>query len=185
MTDAAIIDLYWQRSELAIEATGRTYGGYCYAVADRILNDPEDSEECVSDTWLAAWNSIPPQRPSPLRVYLGALTRRISLSRLRARLADKRGGGEAVLVLEELAECVPAARDTEQTVAERALVSALNAFLKGLGEEERRLFVARYWHNYPVAELAEAFALKPSTVTTRLSRTRSKLRRYLEKEGLL
>ena len=184
MTDTAIIELYFSRSEQAIAESQTSYGGYCYRVADGILNDRSDSEECVNDTWLAAWNTIPPTRPQSLKAYFGALTRRISVDRLRKRLADKRGKGEALVALDELAECIPSGWSMETAVENRALIDALNAFLAGCPAAERNLFVARYWYGLPVEELAARFSLKKNTAVSRLRRTRIRLLKYLEKEDL-
>ena len=144
MTDAAIIELYFSRSEQAIAESETSYGGYCYHVANGILNDRADSEESVNDTWLAAWNAIPPTRPNCLKAYFGALTRRISVDRLRRRSAAKRGGGEALIALEELAECIPSGFSVERTIENKLLIQAFNAFLASQTEAERNLFVARY-----------------------------------------
>lgn len=184
MTDASIIDLYWRRLEQAIEESQNTYGRYCYRVANGILRDPEDSEESVNDTWLAAWDSMPPARPQCLKSYFGVLTRRISVSRLRAKLAEKRGGGEALLAIEELAECIPSGWSLEKTVEDRELIRAFNAFLAKQPETERNLFVARYWYGLPVAEIALKFRIRQNTVLTKLRRTRVRLLKFLEKEEL-
>lgn len=184
MTDATIIELYFSRSEQAIAESETSYGDYCYRVANGILNDRADSEESVNDTWLAAWNAIPPTRPQSLKAYFGALTRRISVDRLRKRLADKRGKGEALIALDELAECIPSGWSMETSVENRALIDAFNAFLAGCPAAERNLFVARYWYGLPVEELAARFGLKKSTAVSRLRRTRIRLLKYLEKEDL-
>ena len=185
MTDSLILELYWARSESAIEESQRSYGPYCYRIASAILNDPRDSEESVNDTWLGAWNAIPPARPLDLKAFFGALTRRISIGRLRERTAAKRGGGEALAAIDELAECIPARWSTEKAVEAKELVRALNAFLAAQPETERALFVARYWYGLPVARLAGKFGLRQNTVLTKLRRTRIRLREYLEKEELL
>lgn len=143
MTDTSIIELYFRRSERAINESQASYGGYCYRVADGILRDARDSEEGVNDTWLAAWNAIPPTRPNCLKAYFGALTRRISVDRLRRRSAAKRGGGEALIALEELAECIPSGFSVERTIENKLLIQAFNAFLASQTEAERNLFVAR------------------------------------------
>ena len=124
MTDASIIELYFRRSERAINESQASYGGYCYRVADGILRDARDSEESVNDTWLAAWNAIPPTRPNCLKAYFGALTRRISVDRLRRRSAAKRGGGEALIALEELAECIPSGFSVERTIENKLLIQS-------------------------------------------------------------
>lgn len=184
MTDESIIALYWKRSEQAVAESQNAYGRYCYRVANGILNDPSDSEESVNDTWLAAWAAMPPGRPQNLKTFFGVLTRRISVSRLRARLAEKRGGGEALLALEELAECIPARWSVEKAVEDRELVGAFDAFLATQPEKERNLFVARYWYGLPIAELSAKFGMRQNTVLTKLRRTRLRLLNYLEKEGL-
>ena len=184
MTDTSIIALYLRRSEQAIKESQTAYGRYCYRVANGILKDPSDSEESVNDTWLAAWESIPPAQPQNLRAYLGTLTRRISIDRLRARRAEKRGGDEALLAIDELAECIPSSWNVEKTVEDRELIRAFNGFLAGLPETERNLFVARYWYGLTAAEIALKFNSKQNTVLTKLRRTRIRLLKYLEKEGL-
>ena len=184
MTDASIIELYFARAEQAIEESQTAYGGYCYRVAQGILNDRADSEESVNDTWLAAWNAMPPTHPQCLKAFFGALTRRISVDRLRRRLAGKRGGGEALIALEELAECIPSDWSMERSVENRELIRAFNAFLSALPPRERNLFVARYWYGLPVDELAAKFGLNKNTALSKLRRTRLRLLEYLEKEGL-
>lgn len=184
MTDASIIELYFARAERAIEESQTAYGGYCYRVANGILNDRADSEESVNDTWLAAWNAMPPTHPQCLKAFFGALTRRISVDRLRRRLAGKRGGGEALIALEELAECIPSDWSMERSVENRELIRAFNAFLSALPSRERNLFVARYWYGLPVDELAVKFGMNKNTALSKLRRTRLRLLEYLEKEGL-
>ena len=184
MTDTSIIDLYFNRSERAIAESQNSYGGFCYRVANGILNDPADSEESVNDTWLAAWNTIPPTRPQSLKTYFGALTRRISIDRLRKRLAGKRGKGEALIAIDELAECIPSSWSMERSVENRELIRAFNTFLATQAALERNLFVARYWYGLPVAEIAAKFGIKKNTALSKLRRTRIRLLKYLEKEDL-
>ncbi len=184
MTDASIISLYFARSERAIAESESAYGGYCYRVADGILNDRSDSEESVNDTWLAAWTSIPPTRPNCLKTFFGALTRRISIDRLRKRTAEKRCRGEALIALDELSECIPSTWSIEKAIEDRELIRAFDFFLAQLPEAERNLFVARYWYGLSVAELGAKFDLRRNTVLSKLRRTRLRLLRYLEKEDL-
>ncbi|MCL2153263.1 MAG: hypothetical protein FWH57_09970 [Oscillospiraceae bacterium] len=116
MTDAEIIDLFWNRDQAAITQTSKQYGNYCYAIANGILNNREDSEECVSDTWLKAWNAIPPQRPYKLSLFLGKITRNLAFDKYKMNRAKKRGGSEFALVLDELDECIPSSNTVEQTI---------------------------------------------------------------------
>jgi len=184
MDDNGIIGLFFARSEDAILETDRKYGGYCYSIAYNILTNREDSEESVSDTYLAAWNAIPPRRPPVLGAFLGKITRHGAIDRWRARNAGKRGGGEVVLALEELGQCA-GGQTPEQAYGRKELAGAIDRFLAGLSETERSVFLCRYWYLDPVAEIAEHFGFTGSKVTSMLHRTRGKLRAALEKEGLL
>ena len=154
MEDGEIVALYWQRSEQAIAETQRKYGGYCYSIAKNILWSAEDSEETVSDTYIGAWNAMPPSRPEQLRTFLGKITRRLALKKLRTQTAEKRGGGETQLVLDELEGCVPAGADVEMQVELRELVRRIDAFLQTLSREERRVFPCRYWYFDSITEIA-------------------------------
>ncbi|MBO5496688.1 MAG: sigma-70 family RNA polymerase sigma factor [Oscillospiraceae bacterium] len=184
MEDRKIVDLYWQRDENAIPETAAKFGGYCRTIAYNILSDAEDAEECLNDTWLRAWNTMPTNRPAKLAPYLGKLSRWISLTRLREKTSLKRGGGETELVLDELAEAVDSGADVEKAVELKELNAALRRFLKSLGETERQVFLARYWFIASIAEIAEKFGFSESKVTSMLHRTRKKLLAYLKEEGL-
>lgn len=184
MDDLAIVELYWNRSETAITETANKYNGYCYSIAYNILANKEDSEETVSDTWLTAWNVIPPRRPSLLAAFLGKITRHISIDRWRVRTAQKRGGGEVAVALEELGDCVSGGVTPEQSVERKELVQSFNRFLDTLSETERSLFLCRYWYLDTVPAIAVNFGFSRSKVTSMLHRTRGKLRVHLEKEGL-
>lgn len=144
MDDNRIVDLYWKRSEQAITETSMKYGKYCYAIAYNILYNNEDSEESVNDTYLAAWNSMPPKRPDILSAFLGKITRYISIDRWKNRMALKRGGGEITLVLEELEECVSAKMSVEEEYLKKELLEDINQFLADLPETERKVFMYRY-----------------------------------------
>lgn len=185
MEDKAILELYFARSEEAIAETAAKYGGYCYSIAYNILSDAQDSEESVSDTWLAAWNSIPPRRPAILATFLGKITRHFAIDRWRARGAQKRGGGEITLALEELEECADSSRGPEQLLARRELAGLINRFLESLPETERNVFLCRYWYLYSVEQIAAGFRFSRSKTASMLHRTRGKLRRLLEEEGVL
>ncbi len=183
MRDAEILDLYWARDERAIAETQSAYGSYCYSIAWHILYDREDSDECVNDTWFRAWNAIPPGRPGRFSLFLGAITRNLSLDRWKERRAMKRGGGEMTMALDELAECVPDTHNTEETVVAAELEGLVNAFLHTLPEKDCNVFLRRYWYVEEYGEIAKRYGMNLNTVKTSLFRTRNKLREYLEKEG--
>lgn len=185
MDDKNIVDLYWQRSEKAIVETDTKYGAYCFSIAYNVLANNEDAEESVSDTYMAAWNKLPPHRPSILATFLGKITRNISISRWRSRSAYKRGGGEIVLALEELDECVADKQNVESNYIKKEAVAAFNRFLDTLPETERRIFLRRYWCLDPIADIAANFGFSQSKVTSMLHRTRAKLRSRFEKEGFV
>ena len=176
-TENAILDLFFARDERAITSAEREYGGFCMNVAMNILHKTQDAEECVNDTWLKAWNSIPPQRPSPLRAWLGRVTRNLALSRYRYNHAARRDA-DMTACLEELEGCI-AMPDSDAG----QLPALLDAFLGTLPPTDRKLFVGRYWHRYPTAALAKGYGLTENAVYVRLARVRDKLRDYLEKEG--
>ena len=183
MEDREIVALFWARDEGAIPAAADRYGGYCASIARNILGDERDAEECVNDTWLAAWNAMPPHRPARLSTFLGKLTRNLSVNRWKARQADKRGGGQLPLVLDELAECVSGADSVEDAVARRELAQAIDRFLSGLPARSRALFVRRYWHCDSIAAIAARYHITQGSAAMDLSRTRKKLRAYLAERG--
>ncbi len=185
MEDAFIIELFWARSEAAISETDKKYGRYCRSIARGILSNEEDAEECVNDTYLGAWNSIPPHRPRVLSTFLGKLTRRISLNRWKAQHTQKRGGGEIALALEELSEIVPASGSVEEELEGKVLSAAINVFLTSLPETERDVFVCRYWFLAPIPEISRRFQFSQSKTKSMLFRTREKLKVFLREEGLL
>lgn len=184
MEDTEILELYFARSEQAIAETDRKFGSYCYTIAYNILSNREDSEESVSDTYLAAWNAIPPRRPNLFRAFLGKLTRHISIDRWRKYSAQKRGGGEMPLALEELEDCAGGG-DAESALAEKELTRLLNAFLAGLPETERNVFLCRYWYLDSIQTISQRAGFTQSKVTSMLHRTRGKLRKKLGEEGYL
>ena len=185
MRDTEIIDLYWERKETAIAESQKSYGNYCYSIAWNILHAREDSEECVNDTWLRAWNAIPPTRPQRLGIFLGTITRNLSFDRWKQKNALKRGSGEMNAALDELAECVPAAGSTEEAVEEAELQRMLNRFLGTLKERERNIFLRRYWYAEEYGEIARRYDMKLNTVKTTMFRIRGKLKDYLEQEGVV
>lgn len=184
MNDNEIISLYWQRSESAIAETDKKYGSYCHAIAWRILENHEDAGECVNDTWLGAWRSMPPHRPERLATFLGKITRNLAFNRYRDEKRKKRGGGQMTLVLEELGECVPDRVCVESRVESLTFAECFNGFLENLSREDRALFLRRYWYAEPIKELAGVFRMSESAVKTRLFRLRAKLKTELEKAGI-
>ena len=185
MEDSQIIELYWQKNADAISETSSKYGAYCYTIADNILHSIEDSEECVNDTWLHAWNAMPPQKPNVLRMFLAKITRSLSVNRFNARNAEKRGGGEINLVLDELADCLAGETNVEAEYEVKELEQCIRRFVRGLPERDGNVFVRRYFFTEPVAAIAKRYDLTESNVTVILSRTRKKLRLKLAKEGYL
>ena len=185
MDDSRIVELYWNRSEQAIGETDQKYGKYCYRIAYNILASKEDSEETVSDTYMTAWKTIPPHRPSVLGTFLGKITRNLSIDRWRTRSAYKRGGGQMVLALEELEECVASSENVEQTYAKKELLAAYQRFIEKLPVTERRVFLLRYWYLDSIGDVAQKHGFSESKVKSMLHRTRQKLRRCLAEEGLL
>lgn len=184
MTDLQIIDLYWARSEEAITATAAAYGNYCTSIAFNILRSYEDSEECVSDTWHRAWQSMPPQRPNPLRVWLGKVTRNLALDRWRAGQAEKRGGGQMDVLLSELENCLPSGVTPEKQAEDSEVVEGINRFLRSQSPAARIIFLRRYWYGDSVADIAAAMGMGRSAVKSALFRAREGLRQHLEEEGL-
>lgn len=181
MNDNEIVELYHQRSELAISESRQKYGAYCGSIAQNILHCTEDTEECVNDTWSRAWNSIPPARPVRLSVFLGKITRNLALDRWRRRNSAKNGGGQTSLCLDELSECVS---DGGRLSEAYDLKAALESFLRALKPETRRIFMLRYWYMLPVKEVARQCGNTEAAVKMSLSRTRAALREHLTKEGL-
>lgn len=185
MDDEKIVELYWQRDQRAIEKTQHKYGSYLTKVAYNILSDWEDSVESVNDTYLSAWNAMPPHRPQALCAFLSKLTRRISIDLLRKKQSAKRGGGEYVLSLSELSQCLPGGNTTEQEADGRALAQSIQRFVQALPEKSRNVFIGRYFYMDPVKEVARYCGLTESNAKVLLHRTRLALREHLEQEGYL
>ncbi len=183
ISDLQIIELYFKRDEKAISETADKYGKYCFSVANNILSSEQDAEECVNDTWLRAWNSIPPQRPGNLRLFLAKIARNLAFDRFKKLRRKKRGGGEIVLALEEIGEFVPGGDRVQSELEERELMRAVNRFLHSLPERERNIFINRYFHVETAKLIAEKYGLTEGNVQKILSRTRMKLKKYLETEG--
>ena len=183
--DEQIVSLYWQRNETAIRETETKYDRYLTKIAYNILSDLEDSRESVNDTYLAAWNSMPPHRPGVLSTYLGKITRRISIDRFRYRTREKRRASEYEISLTELGDCVSAGNTTEEAVNVKLLAEAIGIFLRLQPEENRNIFLCRYYFLDSVKDVAQKFGMTESKCKTVLFRTRQALREYLVKEGFL
>lgn len=181
MTDAQIVELYFLRDESAIEESKNKYGNYCNSIAYNILRSKEDSEECVNDTWLGAWNAMPPHKPDRLSLFLGSITRNLSISLFRKRTAEKRGGGETALCLAELEECVGSGDCANEDLE---LKDALDRFLDSVKPEPKKIFLLRYWYMMSISRTAEACQKTEGQVKMSLKRTRDKLKKFLEKEGI-
>ena len=184
MEDNQIIQLYFDRSEEAIAQTAVKYGKYCHTIAYNILHNFEDSEECVNDTYWKAWSRIPPRRPRRLAAFLGRITRNLSLDMYRHYTADKRGGGEMSVALEELGDCISSPEPMDNHIDEMVLVEILNRFLASLPAEHRKIFMRRYWYVSSVKEIADDYAITESKVKMSLLRSRNQLKTVLEKEGI-
>jgi len=185
MQDKDIVALYWERNEQAIKETEKTYGRYLLKIAYNILSNTEDSKETVNDTYVKAWHSIPPQKPTVLSTYLGKLTRELSIDRIRTRTRQKRGGSQYLLSLEELNEVVSSEDDTADTCELHLLAKSIGDFLLTLSPDTRHIFVGRYYFLDSVRDIAAYCHKSEATVKTTLHRTRTALKAYLQKEGLL
>ena len=183
MDDQQIVQYYFDRDEQAIALSAQKYGALCHRVAMNILDSREDSEECVNDTYLQAWNAIPPERPTLLGAYLCRITRNLAINRYRADHRDKRGGGQAEAVLEELRECLPGG-DMDEHLDELVLRDAINKFLRGQLSRNRAIFLRRYWAMERVEDIAMDLGLRRGQTATILYRMRRELKKHLEKEGI-
>lgn len=184
MEDIQIVDLYWMRSEDAIPQTAAKYGALCRYIADRILHDDRDSEECVNDTYLHAWKSMPPKRPDILSAFLAKITRNLALDRYEKDQAKKRGGGECPLVLDELEECIPGPDAPDKVSDSLVIRYTLNRFLSKLPADKRKIFVLRYWYLEPVKEIAKKCKVSESNVKMTLQRLREELKQLLAEGGI-
>ena len=184
MKDNEILELYFLRDERAIAETKAKYGKYCQSIAKNILSDNCDAEECENDTYNAAWNSIPPQRPENLSAYLGKITRNIALKALRSKNAEKRKGSEAILSLDELEDCISCDKSISDELDNEELARIISDFLRSLKKTERQIFVCRYWYCDSIADICFRFGLGESKVKMMLLRTRNKLAKHLTEKGV-
>lgn len=183
MTDSEIITLYWERNQTAITASNEKYGAYCFAVANAILSNYEDSSECVNSTWLQSWNSMPPQRPNVLKLFFAKITRNLAINTYRKNTAQIRGGKEFKASLDELTECVPSKSSIESEFDKSELEKSINVFLRSLSERDCCVFLRRYFYSDSVKSIAKRYGLSEPNTLSILFRTRNKLKEYLEKEG--
>ena len=183
MEDEKIVSLYWNRSEQAIAETSLKYGKYCYSIAYNILCSDQDAEESVNDTYMDAWNSMPPHKPSVLSAFLGKITRRLSIDRWRKNRAQKRGGGAMIWVLDELEECISEESSLEEELEKQRLREVINSFVASLQTTEQKVFLCRYWYMDPIDSICRQFGFSESKVKSMLMRTRQKLKIILAEEG--
>ena len=183
MDDSRIVDLYWDRDERAVEETAQKYGPYCQQIAMNILRNLQDAEECVNDTYLRTWNTIPPQRPTKLGAFVGKITRHLSLDKFKARSAEKRLGDSFGLSLEELEGCLPSG-DFEADLDAQAIGAAINRFLGKELPTARKIFVCRYFYGDSIEDICRRFSMTEAKVKSSLFRSRNRLRAHLEKEGI-
>ena len=183
MDDAKIVQMYFDRDEQAIPATADKYGSYCTSIANNILGNHEDAEECVNDAYLNTWNAIPPHRPKMLSTFLGKIVRNLAFNRYKHNSADKRGGGEMAAVLDELAGCVSGNEDVGQAYEYKELVAAINNFLGTLSTHKRNIFVCRYWYADSISDIAARYNMTYAAVSMELNRLRTKLHNYLIERG--
>lgn len=183
MEDSGILALYFARDERAVAETAEKYGGRCYAVSYQILRSREDAEECVNDTYIKAWNAIPPQRPAYLGAFLQKIARNLALTLYQAAHAQKRGSGQVLALTEELADCVTG--NPEAAVEQAELSRILDQFLRTLPDRDQYIFLRRYWHADGIGEIAVRCHLAAGTVKSSLYRSRQKLKAYLLERGIV
>ena len=185
MEDEQIIDLYWARSENAISETANKYGSHCRAIAFNILRSDQDAEECLNDTYLRAWDAMPPERPRHLSAFLGRITRNLSLDRYKQNTAAKRGRGQTALALDELSACIPGEESVGEALDLMALTASLERFLYAQPRLKRDVFIRRYWYLSPIKEIARDYGMSQSKTASMLHRTRIHLKAHLEEEGVI
>ena len=183
MEDRQIVELYWRRDENAIAETRRKYGVFCHAIALRILSDRQDAEECVSDTWLRAWNAMPPQRPTLLRPWLGKVVRNLAVNRWEKNRAQKRYAGMELL-LDELSDALPSPQTVERQMEAAELGALISKWLRTLDADDRMLFLRRYWNGESLKDLARMWGEAPSRLAQRTYRLRQALKAELERNGV-
>ena len=183
MEDVKIIELYFERDKKAIDETAAKYGGLCMSISMNILGVREDAQECVNDTYLKTWESIPPHRPSLLSAFVGKIARNLSINRLSRNTAAKRGGSQGALILDELSGIVSGSGSVEEEAEAKEMIRDINAFIGTLSEEQRYIFLRRYWYCDSIGDIAKSCKKSSNAVTVSLARTRGKLKEYLTERG--
>ena len=183
MEDGRIIELFYERSEQAIAELSEKYGVLCHRIADNILKDAMDAEECVNDAYLAVWNTVPPQRPDPLSSYLCRIVRNLAVKKYHQKTAKKRNSFYDVAI-EEISECLPSGMSVEEEFEAREMSRLIDSFLETLDPDSRIMFVLRYWHSCSVGDIAKRFHVSSHYVSVRLFRIRKSLKKYLDREGV-
>ena len=183
MEDHEIVRLFLERDERALSETEKKHGKRCRVIAENILNDREDAADCLNDAYFKVWNLIPPERPKFLGAFVSSIVKYTAIDMLKAKRAQKRGGGEIMQAIEELEDMVSDNSDVERTYENREIIEKINDFLEGIPFEHRKIFVLRYWYCCEIPDIAKRFGLRKNTVSVMLNRTRKRLREYLEKEG--
>lgn len=185
MDDRSIVNLYWARNEQAISETAAKYGHYCHSIALNVLGDEGAAEECVNDTYLAAWNSMPDARPNILSAFLGAITRRLAINQWKHKRTIRRGSGQLQLALDELSECISTGENMDERIEFEELTQAIQNFVTDLPMTEMVVFIRRYWFMDPIKDICHRFGFSQSKVKTMLARTRNKLALYLKRRGFI
>lgn len=184
LSDEEIIELYWQRNEEAIGATDTKYGKYLFTIAYNIVRDKLDSEECLNDTYLQTWNSIPPERPNAFQVFISKIMRNAAIDKFREKSASKRIPSELLVSYEELDECISSELTPELFAEMEDIARVLNEFLNSLSDDEALAFICRYYYSDPVERIAKMLKTSKSTIYRDLAQMREKLRKRFEKEGI-
>ena len=185
MDDRQIIEGFFDRDESAITELSQKYGGYCFAIANNILESDEDAKECVNDAWLRAWDAIPPEKPNCLRLFLAKITRNLAFNRVKAQNRQKRGGGMITVALDEISEFLPSSDRAETPAEEEELMRSVNRFLHTLSRRDSGIFIRRYFYVESAKVLAEKYGMTEANVQKLLFRVRNKLKHYLESEGYI
>lgn len=183
MDDNEIVQLFWERNESALTETDRKHGKRCRIIAENILNNCEDAADCVNDCYFKVWNLIPPERPNFFGAFLSSIVKHTAIDFLKAKTAEKRGGGEMPLVIDELEEVLSDNSCVERNYENKEIIGKINDFLKELPSKDRRMFVLRYWYCCDIPQIASRLGTRKNTVSVILHRTRKSLREYLKKGG--